>query len=552
MMLFVLGKVKKNSTITGYRVLDVALRPTLPKLGNAIINSTIKTLDVYNILKILYSRDGNKYYRFVNARLGYSISESEMYYLCTNGSNLAWGKYIGGHYTDFKYIPDYTTISFDRLSLEGLEGSLSAYGTYGERYPIYVIIAEYKDEKGNSLGYIVADSNSESNSLEFLPPQKLIEKVRLREEKAGVKCIANAYLREGTIVAKSKFNETDSFVTIHICPEGTKVNNQQANVQAQQRAIFQQQQEIAKQQAIKQQQAARQQTAQPEARAVQPTVRPNVPTAQTAPVGDGVSYIPAELTELKKGQLMRKPLTKLVVHEKVTSISPDSLLLCPNFALFEVSKSNLHMCSPGGLLMSKDGTTLLRCPSSSTLDIKQIPNYIRVIAKGAFRGCQNLRTVTIPSTVQRIEAGAFCCVPNLTTVICYAKEICEDAFTDCPNLEVLVLGFGVQKIAGTIVRNSPKLKVLVLPDSVQAITPKKYAAMTEKGYEPAICEHKLIEEYNIRYVFAPNTPQAKQWVLNLYTDERMYSTEPKRFKYATNSLNNLRSYNLMQYEQYIR
>jgi hypothetical protein len=209
------------------------------------------------------------------------------------------------------------------------------------------------------------------------------------------------------------------------------------------------------------------------------------------------------------------------------------------------------MCSPGGLLISKNGAEFLRCPPKTTTNITGMPKYTKKIAAGAFRGVTNLHTLIIPPTVEEIEAGAFVDCPNLTQVTVFSKIIHEDVFVNCPNLSTLMIAKGVEKITGTLVRNCPKLQFLVLPDTLLSIESKTYAEWLPNGIAAEQRLHKLIEYTPIRFIFAPTT--MLNYVSNFYTDNSMYDTRNgKKFMFLQNTEQNLLSYKLGAYLKLVR
>ena len=71
-----------------------------------------------------------------------------------------------------------------------------------------------------------------------------------------------------------------------------------------------------------------------------------------------------------------------------------------------------------------------------------IPNDINEIAGSVFAGCSDLKRITIPSSVQRINKYSFLDCKNLESVkFCTFPEMNWDAFTGCPVKEVVLNSF---------------------------------------------------------------------------------------------------------------
>lgn len=622
-MLYLLGKVVKNGVLDGYRVLDLTITTELKELKSCVQKALIKTLTLYEIVNILYTKNRDSYFQFINARVGYKVSEERTYYLKPHGNTVAW-IYTDEktNATDVKIILNPATLDMSKVEIHCMGCSTDAYGTYGEKNPPYVILAEY--HLNDSLfGYLVADANAQTiQNIETYRADKLIAKLQAMESRTNKSMLANAFLRENGIVAKSRYSKDSAFGVVNI---RTEVKSAKANTQANQAQQIQQaqqarqaQQAQQEQMRIKQQEALRKQAelqamqaqqaeiarrkaelqaqqaqqaelarrqeeerrqaqlkAQQEAarqaqlKAQQekqqsmsiknPAPRPEQPIQTSGqpqvnqvqrPSQNGGAFlkVPIGTKELVQGVLFKSNVAVLELCDSLTTISPDALVACPNFREFRVPKTNNSFIAPGGMLMSRDGATFVRLPNNSDIDINQIPPYIRTIASGAFRGCVNITEITIPPTVTKIEKGAFCGLPNLTTVICHAKIIEPDAFVDCPKLRKMILGYGVSKIKGTLVRNCPNLNYIVLPDSVTEITPARYAAMRINGYDNEVREHKMIEYCPVKVILAPSVPIARSWQSMFFSDVNMGAS----FKYGTNSHANLVSFGIADIEQYIR
>ncbi len=111
----------------------------------------------------------------------------------------------------------------------------------------------------------------------------------------------------------------------------------------------------------------------------------------------------------------------------------------PNLKWISVDSDNKNYCSVDGLLYSKDGTTLLRCPMGvigkvniysgtktigtqsfagcSKITEVKIPEGVSAINDYAFYGCTSLKSVTIPSSVENIGFGIFTKCTSLEDVV---------------------------------------------------------------------------------------------------------------------------------------
>ena len=96
---------------------------------------------------------------------------------------------------------------------------------------------------------------------------------------------------------------------------------------------------------------------------------------------------------------------------------------------------------------------------------------ILAIEKNAFKGCENMSVIEIPSTVVRIGDSAFSGCESLTELVLPEKlqYIGRNAFKDCTSLEKIVLPDGLLKIDEDAFLGCENLKEVVIPKSVTHI-----------------------------------------------------------------------------------
>jgi hypothetical protein len=160
---------------------------------------------------------------------------------------------------------------------------------------------------------------------------------------------------------------------------------------------------------------------------------------------------------------------------------------------FSVDPENINYKSIEGVLYSKDGTTLFKCPTSIT-DHFNIPNTVRTISGFAFAGCKKLTSIIIPDSVSRIDEGAFSGCENLVSVSipssvksigkwvfsnCTSLKsikfntatsyIPENVFNGCVNLESVFLSELVTTVGDGAFEGCTKLKTLNIPSKVESI-----------------------------------------------------------------------------------
>lgn len=127
----------------------------------------------------------------------------------------------------------------------------------------------------------------------------------------------------------------------------------------------------------------------------------------------------------------RDEITSLSLPATLVQIAPSSLSFLRNIKYYSVAEGNTKFSSKNGMLLSKDGETLLHGIGGDAV----IPDGVKEIADEAF-AFLNLKSVVIPEGVTSIGEVAFCGCEDLTKVVIPSSvEILkEDAFRDCAGL----------------------------------------------------------------------------------------------------------------------
>ncbi len=184
--------------------------------------------------------------------------------------------------------------------------------------------------------------------------------------------------------------------------------------------------------------------------------------------------IPEGVTTIKKSTFEdHTSLTELVIPKSVTEIETLALRDCMKLSKIIVDEANPTYYSVDGVLYSKDMTTLICCPATSTFTSYEIPDSVRIVKSWAFYHCVHLTQLTIGRNVISIEASAFVGCPSLVHVNFYATA-CEEAdrpFNDCNHhpLSTVNIGDNVTIIPKSLFAWCYALKEIVIPESVMYI-----------------------------------------------------------------------------------
>lgn len=109
-------------------------------------------------------------------------------------------------------------------------------------------------------------------------------------------------------------------------------------------------------------------------------------------------------------------LEEIILPSNVELLGNDNFHLCYALKAIYVSEMNESYTSRKGILYSKDGTKLLRCPSSFPLWDKQYLDGVLEIGPSAFEFCSFLLEIAIPETLLKIEDFAFANCHNLANI----------------------------------------------------------------------------------------------------------------------------------------
>lgn len=165
---------------------------------------------------------------------------------------------------------------------------------------------------------------------------------------------------------------------------------------------------------------------------------------------------------------------------------------CKSLTEITVDEHNASFASYDGLLLSKDRTKIIKCPSGKTM--VDIPKDVEIIVGDAFEDCDNLKEIVVPDNVKEIYSHAFFGCDTLEKVVvskniskvadslfsqCAAlKEvvfngevncIMNNAFYGCSSLEYINIPVNLTKISSSVFEKCSSLKSVIIPDSVTDI-----------------------------------------------------------------------------------
>lgn len=98
-------------------------------------------------------------------------------------------------------------------------------------------------------------------------------------------------------------------------------------------------------------------------------------------------------------------LSSVDLPDSVRYIGDGAFCDCQNLEAIHVSPKNRWFCSVNGILYNKKMTVLYAVPAKIQGELV-IPEGVKSIKRDAFRGCQRLTAIHLPSTLTKIDAGA--------------------------------------------------------------------------------------------------------------------------------------------------
>ena len=106
-------------------------------------------------------------------------------------------------------------------------------------------------------------------------------------------------------------------------------------------------------------------------------------------------------------------LEDVIIGKNVANITDYTFFDCGKLTSIVVSPDNLFYSSTNGILLTKDGKTLIRGIDKNTI----VPEGVESLGNGAFSYYASITSVTIPSSVTNIGTYAFSYTTNLIAIV---------------------------------------------------------------------------------------------------------------------------------------
>ncbi len=170
------------------------------------------------------------------------------------------------------------------------------------------------------------------------------------------------------------------------------------------------------------------------------------------------------------GELYRYSGNPVVTIQNNTSAISEDAFYRVRTSKFQVSSGNPYFKSVDGVLYSKDGSLLIKCPTRKTGSFT-VPSSVKKIAEGAFENCNKLTRITIPDSVTYIGKECFVNASALTSVRLSSNinKLRDESFRGCKSLQSITIPSSVRTIENRVFERCQSLKRISLPDSVASI-----------------------------------------------------------------------------------
>lgn len=158
--------------------------------------------------------------------------------------------------------------------------------------------------------------------------------------------------------------------------------------------------------------------------------------------------LPDSLTRIGEDAFSLTEITSINIPKNVKSVGRCVFSACRKLTKITVSSSNPYYKSVDGVLMTKDGKTLVTYPCGKTDSSYTVPDTVITLEKNSFEWNNNLKKVTLPNGLRSILWYSFSNCESLEEIVIPDSVVDIDlgCFNYCDKLKKATIGKGITRM----------------------------------------------------------------------------------------------------------
>lgn len=174
--------------------------------------------------------------------------------------------------------------------------------------------------------------------------------------------------------------------------------------------------------------------------------------------------LPNSLKTIESVAFCSTNIEEINLPDNLASLGEHALSNNSNLKSFSINLNNPVFSTKDGVLFNKDQTRLRLCPGGRSGNYT-VPSTVTAIEESSFAGCLNLKNITLPDNLEIIPYQSFknCGITTLS-IPDKVSNVAWNAINDCPNLESIHIGSGVEFISKDNFTLCPKLQHFAISD----------------------------------------------------------------------------------------
>lgn len=158
--------------------------------------------------------------------------------------------------------------------------------------------------------------------------------------------------------------------------------------------------------------------------------------------------LPDSLTRIGRDAFSLSEITSVNIPKNVKSVGRCVFSACRKLSKITVSSSNPYYKSVDGVLMTKDGKTLVTYPCGKTDSSYTVPDMVITLEMNSFELNNNLKKVTLPNGLRTIMWYSFSSCESLEEVVVpdSVVDIDTGCFNYCDKLKRATIGKGITRM----------------------------------------------------------------------------------------------------------